>query len=126
MEHLVDQLIGSDSQEPARLAAKLDFGFLQDSSQRPMLLKNGCLRRLRKKVEVDFDGSKFHRFPVLFDEQSYFAKVITALAVSPDDLETYSAAVKLFQRRGHVMLMHQQSVIRRRNSGCIDLFQGGQ
>src|SRR6476660_8052422 len=104
MEDLVDQLIGSNSQETTRLAVESDLRFLQDASERPMFLENGGLGGFRKKIETDFDRAKFHRPAALLDQQRHFPKIIAAFAITANNLKADPAAVKIFQCRSHVVL----------------------
>src|SRR5207245_7647717 len=101
MEDLIDQLIGSNSQKTTRLAAKLDLRFFQDPAKRPMFFENGCLGGIGKKIEIDLNSSKLHRLLALVHQQRHFAKIIAALPVTADDLETNPAAVKVFEGPGH-------------------------
>src|SRR2546430_3637594 len=88
-----------------------------------MFLKNGGLCPFGKKIEVDFDRSEFDRFLAFVHQQGHFAKVITALPVTPDDLEANPAAIKIFESGGHVMLMQEQRFIRLGDANTIDLLQ---
>jgi len=96
---------------------------LQNVPQRKVLLENLRTRRLRKKLQVDFDRAKFHRLAGFIQAENDFAKIGFIPAAAPEDLQVDAPLVKLLECRRHVILVDEKRLERLRHRLAVHLVQ---
>ena len=103
-----------------------ECAFLHNASQRALFFQNLLPRFGREAGQVNLYRAELDRFVRAVEEQHHFAEILVARPAAAQQAEMDVATVKFFQRRGHIVVVHEQSPVGLRHRHAIHLLHGRQ
>jgi len=120
----VDGFVRSDTKERLRAALIFDGKFLQDVAEWKVLPKDLAPCTIWKAVEVNFNGTEFHRLFGAVECEHDLAEVLVAALLPAYEAKVYGGFVKTLQRRGHVTFVHKQRLVWLRDGLAVHPVKG--
>ena len=108
-EEVGEALIDGDAEVAAWMAGMGHGVLFQDGAKGHAAFEDELLRLFGQEIEVNADGTEFHRHAVAAAVQHGSADEVVADASAGGDIEIDLATVELAQTRSHVLVMHQQA-----------------